>query len=339
MIDAYVSEIGQRLPAKQRADIEREIRSMIDDTLEDESRAQGRPVDDEMVAQVLRRLGSPQKMAASYLPAQYLIGPELYPAYIQVVKIVLSVLAGLAIIGLALSVGLAANVQSQVLVPLAQASGGLFNAIFAAFGIITFIFAILQRVAPKNKLVQNEAEFDPYKLKLKPDADKINPAGLVVEVVLAIIAISLFSFFSQAIGVGSYHAGQWVIVPVLSQAFYAYLPYLVALWASRTVLKLVILANGRWTNSSRWINIGLNVFEIVLVAVILQGPSLIALPPDIVTRLGWGTATPQFVADLGTMVDAAIRLGLLVALVVESIETISTGVKLILRGRPVPVTD
>ena len=68
MINAYVNEVGQRLPARQRADIEREIRSMIGDTLDDESQTQNRPIDDEMVAQVLKRLGSPQKLAASYVP-------------------------------------------------------------------------------------------------------------------------------------------------------------------------------------------------------------------------------------------------------------------------------
>ncbi len=45
ILDAYVAEVGRRLPEKQRADIEREIRSMIEDTLEDESRTQGRPAD------------------------------------------------------------------------------------------------------------------------------------------------------------------------------------------------------------------------------------------------------------------------------------------------------
>lgn len=35
LIDIYVTEVGRRLPAKNRADIEKEIRSMIEDMLED----------------------------------------------------------------------------------------------------------------------------------------------------------------------------------------------------------------------------------------------------------------------------------------------------------------
>jgi hypothetical protein len=116
-------------------------------------------------------------------------------------------------------------------------------------------------------------------------------------------------------------------------------PYLVALWAAQSVLKAALLTSGRWTVPTRWIKVGLNILEIALVAIILRGPSLVALPPDIVTTLGWGKADPSFVANVGLWLDGAIRLGLFVALFVESIETISTAVKVVLRGRPVPVSD
>ena len=56
IIDAYVSAVGRHLPEKQRADIEREIHSMIEDTLEDESTRLGRPGDEELLSEVLKRL-------------------------------------------------------------------------------------------------------------------------------------------------------------------------------------------------------------------------------------------------------------------------------------------
>jgi hypothetical protein len=326
MIDAYIVEVGQRLPAKPRADIEREIRSMIEDTLDDESRTQDRPVDEAMAAQVLKRLGSPQKLAASYAPPQFLIGPALFPVYLLVVKIVVSVLAILAIVGLAVSVGLAGTVQSSVLNSFAQAAGGIFTGIFQAFGIITFIFAIIQRVAPKNKLALDDEEFDPRSLKLKPDKEKINRSGLIVEIVFTFIGISIFAFFPQIIGVWSFRDGQWVIVSILSQAFYGYLPYMVALWAAQAVLAVVLLASGRWTTATRWTKVGLNILSIVLLGVILSGPSLVVLPPDIVT-------------NLGALVDGSIRLGLVVGVIVQSIETITSFVKLVLHSRPAVVTD
>ena len=38
MIDQYIFEVGENLPEKLRADLEKEIRSLIEDTLEERSR-------------------------------------------------------------------------------------------------------------------------------------------------------------------------------------------------------------------------------------------------------------------------------------------------------------
>jgi hypothetical protein len=43
LIDTYVSEVGRHLPQKNRADIEAEIRSTIEDILEERSRKFGKP--------------------------------------------------------------------------------------------------------------------------------------------------------------------------------------------------------------------------------------------------------------------------------------------------------
>ena len=97
MIEQYVSEVGENLPEKQRADLEKEIRSLIEDTLEERSKSAGRPIDDDMIVEVLKEFGSPAKMAASYQPARYLIGPRLYPTFILVLKIVSAVMLVLAL--------------------------------------------------------------------------------------------------------------------------------------------------------------------------------------------------------------------------------------------------
>ena len=101
LIDLYVVEVGRRLPRQQRADIEAELRSTLEDSVDDMAREQGKTPDEALAAEVLRRYGSPEKTAASYLPPRYLIGPELFPAYAKVVVIV----AGAVILALAVAFG------------------------------------------------------------------------------------------------------------------------------------------------------------------------------------------------------------------------------------------
>ena len=75
LLDKYVVEVGKYLPRKNRADIEAEIRSTLEDMLEE--RSQGQAVDDEMVKILLKEYGSPKKVAATYKPKQYLVSPRM----------------------------------------------------------------------------------------------------------------------------------------------------------------------------------------------------------------------------------------------------------------------
>ncbi len=52
-IESYVTEVGKYLPRRNRADIEAELRSTLEDMLEDRSQQAHRPVDEAMVAELL----------------------------------------------------------------------------------------------------------------------------------------------------------------------------------------------------------------------------------------------------------------------------------------------
>src|ERR1035437_9005109 len=103
LIDAYVSEIGRRLPRKTRGDIEAEIRSILQDMLDERSQKTGKPVDEEMTLEVLKAYGAPDKVAATYQGERYLIGPRIYPTFMLVLRVVLVVIGVLAAIGLGMA--------------------------------------------------------------------------------------------------------------------------------------------------------------------------------------------------------------------------------------------
>ena len=100
LIDRYVREIGRRLPQISRADIEKEIRSALEDMLDDRSKKESRAIDEEMTVAVVKEYGNPEKVAASYLPERYLIGPQLFPIFWLVTQIVFAVLTALTVVAL-----------------------------------------------------------------------------------------------------------------------------------------------------------------------------------------------------------------------------------------------
>jgi len=87
LVDRYVNEVGRRLPRKQREDVKMELRSTLEDSLED--RVDGEPSEEDVEA-VLIEFGSPEKVAASYQPSgQYLVGPDMFPFFKIVIGAVL----------------------------------------------------------------------------------------------------------------------------------------------------------------------------------------------------------------------------------------------------------
>ena len=54
LLDKYIHEVGKHLPRKNRADLEAEIRSTLEDMLEDRSQHTDRPMDDELTAELLK---------------------------------------------------------------------------------------------------------------------------------------------------------------------------------------------------------------------------------------------------------------------------------------------
>ena len=87
LIDRYIAEVGRHLPEKDRLDIEAEIRSMIDDTIEERG---AHAADEKMVVDVLEEIGDPRRLAAQYAaPKHYLIGPAWYGFYLAALKRVL----------------------------------------------------------------------------------------------------------------------------------------------------------------------------------------------------------------------------------------------------------
>lgn len=331
-VDSYVAEVGRHLPEKSRADIEKEIHSMIEDSLEDESRAKGLPVDEDMEVEVLKRLGPPEKMATSYLPARYLIGPDLFPHFLTTLRIVIAVLTVVAAIGFGVSLA-----RSQPTLPeaIAQGISSLLNGLIYAVGIVVVIFAIIQLSTPGLKL--NSAEWDPRKLKAVPDTEKISLPEQIIEIFLSVLAITVFNLYPDWIGISSLVNGQWVHVPVLTDAFLRLVPWFSLLWALDIGHNVWLASKGRWEPALRWAQIALNLGGIALLGFLLFGPAFISINSADAARLGWSLDAGQ-IEMVTSSIYLAVRIAMGVTVAITALNTLKLLYNLTLRGR-IPVLD
>ncbi len=340
LLDLYVSEVGSHLPAKTRADIETELRSLLEDMLEERAKTSGKPVDDELTLQVLQEYGSPEKVAASYRGERYLVGPKLYPTYIKVLQIVLPIIGILSLVGLGLSLlpmdaiigpGVEGAIKEGVasfLEVIGEAISGFFGSMISALGVITLIFALLERFA--TDLTSDSEKWESKSLLKLTPPDKIKPVELIVEIFFCGLGILVFNFFPQVVGYtpslnALIESGSLDVtfVPLLSETFFLYVPYLTIIWVLTILLNSILFSRGRWETWSRGISIAVGAMGFAITVVMLLGPSLIAAP---VNLEGFSFFDGSNVFQ--SMLNLSVRLALVISLVVEGLEIIQTLVKL-----------
>ena len=89
LIESYLFEVGRYLPEDQRDDILSELRSSLEEEIRE---AAGTDTPNrEQIETVLNRYGHPINVASAYKEPRYLIGPELYPAFIETLSTVFTV--------------------------------------------------------------------------------------------------------------------------------------------------------------------------------------------------------------------------------------------------------
>ena len=124
--------------------------------LEDRSQQTGRPADEALATEILQEYGPPRKVAATYQSHPYLIGPRMFPTYTLVLKIVLfAVTLGLSIATIVSLIGTSYDLPRTV-EGMGEFAAGLVSALVAAFGNVTLVFAILERVLPVSELEEEE---------------------------------------------------------------------------------------------------------------------------------------------------------------------------------------
>lgn len=269
LIARYVHQVGRYLPPKQRAEIEAELQSQIQDQLDD--RYAGTPSAAD-TAKVLAEFGHPYKIAASYLGDRYLIGPQVYPFMMMVLRpgwlIVPSIILFLSIFGAVTTtqpVGWASWLFETV--------ASVFLGVLLFSALVVMCFAFIEQTYPK---LRAQTAFDPLTLPKVDDpraVDRVEAAfGLAIDGVVMLIAV--WSLRETAAGTpqGWLHIPQgWLVLFILDGI-------------AMGVMQIIGLRRNQW-NTTLWL--AQTLFELIgsiCLYFVLYQPALnliVASHPDI----------------------------------------------------------
>jgi hypothetical protein len=265
LIDRYLTTVSDILPVKQRKDTVTEIRSLIQDALDDRAKTEGRAPDDAMMADVLKQFGPPEKIVAPYLPDRYLIGPNLFPTFLLVIRIALPIIAVLSLVGFWVGYTRIVSVTgAELFTDIFKSLGTALSTVVQAFGNIVLIFAILQWALPEFKLPAKSEEWDPHSLKTISQPDRIKRGELITEIFFTLVALIIFNFYLDRVGIYNSLNGTWTFTPVLTSAFTPYIAWFDLLWVLTIIQDVILLRKGAWQMGSRIFSIVLSGFTIAL---------------------------------------------------------------------------
>ncbi len=211
IIGRYIYQVTKHLSAN-RKDIENELRTLIDDMLED--RTHGNNTTKEDIDAVLSELGNPSEMADKYRGLnQFLIGPELFPRYLFLLKIVLgATLFGMCVVTV---LDYVTNLRPDWYLFTGDLIGNIVSSLLSAFASVTIIFAIFEWRGIKLKELTG-----PWEVSSLPPIPVKEASISIVEPILGIIftivVMILFIMAPQILGVYFTSNGRTTAIPVFN---------------------------------------------------------------------------------------------------------------------------
>lgn len=323
LIDRYVSEVGKHLPLLNgREDIEKELKSTLEDMLEDRAQSSGRTRDEALEIEVLKEYGSPQKVASTYNPHPYLIGPKIFPFYLFVMKIVLTVVVSVMLV--------LAGIQAVADTPfmgadfvkiIGQGLGSALSAAIAAFGNVTLIFVILERVLPDKEIggFDDEKEWDPASLAKEPDPDSVSRFELIAEIVFTFVALAILNIYPQWLGMFFFTENEQVFIPLFTEKFFQFVPYINVVLIAEILLDIYLLRNAIWARLTRLSKVIIDAASLTLTVLILRTPDIIAFSAESLTG---GPFPPEQAEVFVTIATYMFPIIMAIVIIIQSIELV-----------------
>jgi hypothetical protein len=256
--------VGRRLPAKNREDVQMELRSALQDALDERGIDPNDKAHEERVVELLREFGEPHKVAAGYGVRRFIVGPELQPSYGLVLRIAAFGVTVAQIVRL-----IVAASQGEAL-SIGDTISGFVGSYLSAFAMVSLIFAILEYFLPdldlpaeswdfkKAKDYPNVQGWDPRTLPhIMLDYDKINVFEIVVELFFEtafIYVINSFSGWNLPELITSDNEGAEVVAQLIA-VVQPFIPAFTGLAIATIAIRIVLLLRGRWEPWTRWAEI------------------------------------------------------------------------------------
>lgn len=273
LIDRYIAEVGRHLSEKDRADIEAEIRSTLEDMTEERRRSAAKATDDEIITEPLEQLGDPQLLASRYAPSKrYLIGPDWYEGYVKILqRILFTAIPVFAVVTFILRL---TESPLDLMDAVGEAVGGAFNVGLQILFWITMVFVFLER---SDEIPNEPQDADirawtvaqlpklPKKRQISIGETVMNIASILFVLIWIALPFTLARFQGNPLSVPFLHPNLWNL----------WLPLFLVIMGLTLVHEVFKLKIGNWTPALTTTNVLLGLISITYTAALVITQDLV----------------------------------------------------------------
>ena len=329
VLHRYIFAVKRELSGKEREDISKELESHILDLLEERFSGKEELIKEELT-QVLEEMGAPRKVAAQYASQRYLIGPQIFPTFFLVLRIVVLVVIGALTISFLVStmLGEPGSLGKSIL----EYLGSLFSGALSAVGSVVIVFAIIERVS-EYKPLEELKELEEFKVNELPELpleeQKFSRSGTIVELVLGSIGIAFLLYIASNGGRLPFCVNtqsEMQMVRFLTDGFLRAVPLMIVVAVLDIIHDSLLLRQGYHNSLTNWWKICTQVINMVVMVVLLSSRPLVTLTSQVIA----GIAPHVDFVHIESLVNLALTIALslgLFGLIVDSIKRIIVEVR------------
>ena len=195
LVDRYLQAVKLWLPSRHKKDIIAELADDIRSEVEEKERGLGRKLGEPELEALIMRRGRPIVAAARFQPRHSLIGPELYPIYFTALKALAVPYLVLWIVRWAYLLITSASTRAESPVALVGHAASMFwSTGLLLFGVVTLVFAIVERVQRKTHFLE---AWNPRDLAPVRDSQRTHRSSSITSLALE-VAFMLWWIHPQA---------------------------------------------------------------------------------------------------------------------------------------------
>lgn len=324
LINRYVYAVTKSLPEKQREDIEKELKALINDMVEED---EGTETYDEKVKKVLLELGDPDLLADNYRGSRrYLIGPQNYDKYIMLLKIV----SGAIFIGISIAVTISSifSDQKNLVDILGNYFASLFSGLLQGFAWTTAAFAIAERHNINMNIDGTEnGEWNLSKLPMMPEKKAmIPPSESIFSIIFTAIFTAIFFLAPQLLAVYIHNDSGLNVIPIFNlDILLGYRVLFLVIFILAILREALKLYSRRWTLRLSIPFSILSIASTVLMLIVFTNPNV--WNPNFPSEIAAITSIDLGLNDLWGRLKIGFIIVITVACILEVATAIYKGIK------------